>query len=151
MKLSEEQALVKAASQCSTAERCRAEISQLLMRWGVESEAQERILKRLVKENYIDEERYSRAFVNDKFHYNKWGRQKIQQLLIAKHISQETYQPALDDIDAEEYAAQLHALLIAKKTMLKAASDYERNVKLIRFALSRGYELDLIMKEVEKL
>jgi regulatory protein len=151
MKLSEEQALYRAASQCSTSERCRHDISQLLLRWGLEKESGERILKRLVDEKYIDEERYSRAFVNDKSRYEKWGRQKIQQALIAKHIPEEAYQSALDALDAEEYATRLHDILKAKAPTVKASSDYERNGKLIRFALGRGYELDLIMKALEKL
>lgn len=65
--VTEEEALKKVASYCSTAERCRSEISDKLQRWGIAYEAVARILTWLETENFIDEERYCRAYVNDKF------------------------------------------------------------------------------------
>ena len=74
-----------------------------MRRWELDETAQNRIVARLVKERYIDDERYARAFVKDKIRYNKWGRRKVQQALWLKHIDSEIQQRVLDEIDEKDY------------------------------------------------
>lgn len=140
--LSEKEALYKAAAYCSASEHCRSDVAEKLEKWGVETEAGKRIIEYLVKEKYIDEERYCRFFVNDKLRYNRWGRNKISQALRQKRISQETITSSLGHIDESEYRAILRELLDRKRKNTKAKSDYELNGKLIRFALGRGFEME---------
>ena len=70
-----------------------------MRRWGLDEAAQDKVVERLTKERYIDEERYARAFVKDKIRYNKWGRRKVEQALWMKHISDDIQQQVLDEID----------------------------------------------------
>ena len=77
--LTDEEALNRVASYCSTAEHCRAEINEKLQRWGIAYDTIARILDRLESEKFIDDERFCRAFVNDKFRFAKWGKMKIAQ------------------------------------------------------------------------
>ncbi len=83
--ITEQEALSKAAAYCSSAEHCTAEVVAKLDAWGIPAEGQARILARLVQEHYIDEARYARFYINDKFRFNKWGRNKIIQGLRAKN------------------------------------------------------------------
>ena len=115
-----------------------------MRRWGLDEAAQDKVVERLTKERYIDEERYARAFVKDKIRYNKWGRRKVQQALWMKHISDDIQQQVLDEIDEKEYLDVLRPLLKQKRKSIKAESDYELNQKLVRFALSRGFGFDII-------
>ena len=115
-----------------------------MRRWGVSDEAQARIMARLVDERYIDDERYARAFANDKVRFDKWGRRKVEQALWMKHISDDIMQRVLDEIDGQLYVDNLRQLLKSKDKSVKAASDYERRQKLVRFALGRGYGFDVI-------
>ena len=101
-------------------------------------------MARLVKERYVDDERYARAFVKDKVRYNKWGRRKVEQALWQKHIDEDISQQALDEVDDEEYLNVLRPLLKQKIKSIKAENDYERNQKLVRFALGRGFTFDII-------
>ena len=84
--LTDEEALNRVASYCSTAEHCRAEINEKLQRWGIAYETIARILDQLETEKFIDDERFCRAFVNDKFRFSKWGKMKIAQGLYMKKI-----------------------------------------------------------------
>ena len=84
--LTDEEALSRVASYCSTAEHCRAEINEKLQRWGIAYETIARILDQLETEKFIDDERFCRAFVNDKFRFSKWGKMKIAQGLYMKKI-----------------------------------------------------------------
>ncbi|MEG1659897.1 MAG: regulatory protein RecX [Bacteroides sp.] len=139
--ITEEEALQRVAAYCSVAEHCKAEISEKLMKWGIDYEAVDRILHRMIAEKYIDEDRYCRAFVNDKFRFSKWGKMKIGQGLYMKKISSDVVWRYLNEIDQEEYLSVLRELLIAKRKSIHAKDDYELNGKLVRFALSRGFEL----------
>lgn len=149
--LTESEALGKVAAYCSMAEHCASEVISKLESWNIPAEAIERILERLDKEKYMDEGRYCRCFVNDKLRFNKWGKVKIAQTLYQKQISQEAIRASLDAVDEDEYQRILLELLISKKKSVKAKSDYELNGKLIRFALGRGYGMDVIQRCLKQI
>ena len=142
--MTEQEAYLQLAALCAQAEHCQQEMRDKMRRWELDETVQNRIIARLVKERYIDDERYTRAFVKDKIRYNKWGRRKVQQALWLKHIDTEIQQRVLDEIDEKEYLDVLRPLLKQKRKSIKAANDYELNQKLVRFALGRGFGFDII-------
>ena len=142
--MTEQEAYLQLAALCAQAEHCQQEMRDKMRRWGLDETVQNRIVTRLVKERYVDDERYARAFVNDKIRYNKWGRRKVQQALWQKYIDADIQQRVLDEIDEIEYLDILRPLLKQKRKSIKAESDYELNQKLVRFALGRGFGFDII-------
>lgn len=146
--LTEQEAFNKAAAYCAGAEHCNAEIRKKMEAWGVAAELQEEIITRLNQEKYIDEQRFCRSFAHDKLRYNQWGRIKIAQALRQKEISTQLIRETLSEIDEEEYVQILKKTLQAKSKSVKAASDYERNGKLIRFAISHGFEMSYITRHL---
>lgn len=140
----EQEAYLSLAALCAQAEHCQWEMLEKMRRWELSDEAQARVMERLIKERYVDDERYARAFVKDKVRYNKWGRRKVEQALWQKHIGDSVRQQVLDEVDDDEYISILRPLLQQKRRSTKAASDYELNQKLIRFAVSRGFTMDII-------
>ena len=142
--MTEQEAYLQLAALCAQAEHCQQEMRDKMRRWELDETAQNRIIDRLIKERYVDDERYARAFVKDKIRYNKWGRRKVQQALWQKHIDADIQQQVLDEIDEKEYLDILRPLLKQKRKSIRVASDYELNQKLARFALSRGFTFDII-------
>lgn len=140
----ETDAYLTLAALCAQAEHCQYEMLEKMRRWEMPEEEQARVMQRLVSERYVDDERYARAFVKDKVRYNKWGRRKVEQALWQKHIDDDIRQRVLNEVDDEEYLNVLRPLLKQKRKSTKAASDYELNQKLVRFALSRGFTFDII-------
>ena len=140
----EQEAYQQLAALCAQSEHCEWEIREKLRRWEFDEKAQNHVLERLVKERFVDDERYARAFVKDKVRYNKWGRRKVEQALWLKHIREDIRQQALDEIDDSEYLQVLRPLFKQKRKSTKARDDYELNQKLMRFALGRGFTFDLI-------
>jgi regulatory protein len=120
-----------------------------MRRWELGEEAQTRIMEQLVKERYIDEMRYARAFVKDKVVYNKWGRRKVEQALWQKQIDDDIRQSVLEEVDDETYVSVLRSLLKQKRKSTKAGSEYEMNQKLVRFALGRGFTFDIIRQCID--
>ena len=142
--MTEQEAYLQLAALCAQAEHCQQEMRDKMRRWELDESVQNRIIDRLIKERYVDDERYARAFVKDKIRYNKWGRRKVQQALWQKRIDADIQQRVLDEIDEKEYLDVLRPLLKQKRQSIRAANDYELNQKLARFALSRGFTFDLI-------
>lgn len=142
--VTEKEALLQLSALCARGEHCQWEMLEKMRRWGLDDEAQARVMQRLVAGRYVDDERYARAFVLDKIRYNHWGRRKVEQGLFQKHISEDIRQQVLSEVSDEEYLSVLRPLLRQKRKSTKAASDYELNQKLLRFALGRGFTYDLI-------
>ena len=147
--MTEQEAYLQLAALCAQAEHCQQEMRDKMKRWEIDETVQNRIIARLVKERYIDDERYARAFVKDKIRYNKWGRRKVQQALWQKRIDDDIQRHVLDEIDEKEYLDVLRPLLKQKRKTIKAQSDYELNQKLMRFALSRGFTFDIIRQCID--
>ena len=139
-----EEAYIKLSALCASAEHCSGEMIEKMQRWEIPAKDQARIVEELIEKQFIDDERYCRAFVKDKIIYNKWGRRKIEQALYMKHIDKGIQQRVLDEIDPSEYVEILRQLLQQKAKSIKAANDYERTQKLMRFALQRGFTMDII-------
>ena len=146
-----EEARSKAEAYCSLAERCTDDVLRKLEQWGAPAEAHASIVESLKKERYLDEQRYAIAFVRDKYRFSQWGRVKISQALRMKHVVSEYIHTALEEIDEEEYTSVLTSLLQKKQRSVKAANDYERNGKIIRFALSHGYDMGEILRCMKQM
>jgi len=137
-------ALNKAMAQCSRREYCCEDIRNKLSSWGVNESDSDKIITTLIKENFINELRFASAFVKDKFKYNKWGKIKIGMHLRAKKIPSDIVKSALDDIDYENYINSLKGIISSHRRTVKAKNQYDLKAKLIRHALSKGFESSLV-------
>ena len=144
--MTETEGKTRAEAYCSSAEHCRSEVRSMLERHGAEKPDIESIINNLVKEGFIDESRYARAFVHDKVRFAKWGKVKIAQALWQKRIPQDITDAALESIDDDEYLAALKDVVKAKFRTVKGATEYERKMKTMRSVCSRGYEPALVRK-----
>lgn len=148
--VTEPEALLKLSTLCSQAEHSSGEMRDKMRRWLMPPDAIERVIERLVSERFVDDERFARFFVRDKVRFDRWGRRKIDQALYRKGIDAGTRQSALATVTDDEYAEVLAELLAAKRRTLKAASDYELNGKLIRFAIGRGFDMNVIRRCIDE-
>ncbi len=147
--VTEQGAYLQLAQLCARSEHCQHDMQEKMRRWGMSDEAQARVMQRLVGERYVDDERYARAFVRDKIRYNKWGRRKVEQALWMKRIDDDIRERVLGEVDDGEYLAVLRPLLKQKCRSTKAATDYELNQKLVKFALGRGFTFDIIRQCID--
>lgn len=142
--LSREKALAKLAALCARAEYCTGDMEDKMRRWGLSGDDIKENISYLVANKYVDNARYCQAFVNDKIAYNHWGRRKIEQALWMKHVPESVSAPILDAVPEEDYINVLKPLIASKSATVKAESDYERQMKLMKFALGRGFSIDEI-------
>lgn len=144
--LSIQEALHKVAAICSSREQCSWDISNKLIQWNIQEKDRETIIERLIEEKFLDDNRFCRGYVNDKFRFNKWGRIKIRYQLRQKQIKDDLIEKALAQIDESSYLSTLTNLLSEKRKQLKGETDFNKNGKLFRFAVSRGFEPEYILK-----
>ena len=139
---------LKASYYCSLSEHCIQKVREKLVQWEAPKELIQPIIDKLVEEDYINEERFARAFVKDKFRFNHWGRIKITTHLRALGISSENIATAMQEIGDEQYAKMLDEIVEKKRKTIKNGTDYEIRAKLLRHALSRGFEYDLVASKL---
>lgn len=147
--ITEAQALKRLGDLCAKTEHCSGEIMEKMYKMGLPEDAKTRIMEKLTKYSYVDDERFTNAYVYDKIRYNKWGRRKIEQALWAKRIDNKIANLVLDAVPDEEYLSVLRPLLKSKYPTIKAETDYERSVKLIKYALGKGFTFNLIKQCID--
>lgn len=138
----------KAASYSSISEHCISDVDQKLKAWDVDDQDRKKIIDQLVKDDFINEKRFAKVFVRDKFRLNKWGKIKITMALREKGVDKELINSALSQIDEGEYQELLSSLLKTKQKTIKYEFEYEKQGKLFRFAQSRGFENQVIERVI---
>lgn len=127
--------------QCSRREYCSSDVLKKAEKaLGGDRDQAVKILNTLVEERYVDDLRYAEAFARDKSAISGWGEVKIRYMLSAKGIDRDTITRALEGIDAAKADYRLNKLLENKYRSLK--DDPQCRMKLLRFALGRGYSYD---------
>lgn len=138
------EALRKAALFCAYQERTQQEVRDRLKEWGVWGDDAEEVIAELIGQNYLNEERFAKAFAGGKFRVKSWGRRKIKQQLQQRGITGYNLDQALKEIAPDDYRATLTDLLDKKRRTLRDENPLIVKQKLVRYAMSKGYEPDLI-------
>ncbi len=136
----------KARNFCDYQERCIYDVKNKLQTWKASDTTIERIINRLEKEDYINEERFAVTFAVGKLRNNKWGRTKIFYALSQKHIPEIYIQMGLNEIDEEEYLNTLKSVLNSKK--INESDDFKRKAKLVKYAQQKGFQPSLVWKVI---
>ena len=140
---------VRAARLCSGSEHCSSQIREKLLSWDATAEDAEDIIAHLIKEKYIDDTRFARAYCHDKFCYSHWGRVKIRQMLRRLHLTDAEIAEGLETIPEEDYQQTIADAVRQKDRTLRDTDTYQRKGKLVRHLLSRGFEMELAIDAVD--
>lgn len=145
------QALARIQKICSAQEKCSFDVRRKLFDWGFENMAIEKIINSLIEDKFVDDNRFAKSFVREKFRFNNWGRIKIAYALKQKRIPESTINLALEEIEEEQYLHVLETELIKKKKSIKTKNQFDLKGKLLRFGQSKGFEIEYILRVIENL
>lgn len=138
------------SAQCARREYCVSDIRRkALERLEFDAAAADAVVASLVADGYVDDRRYAAAFARDKSALSGWGPVKIRSALLARGVDRAVVLEALEEIDPERAASRLEKVLETKWRSLR--DDPQGRLKLIRFALSRGYDYEPVRPLVERL
>ncbi len=137
------EAKVKAGNYCAYQERTQQEVRDKLYSLGLYQDEVEEVLTELITENFVNEERYAKAFAGGKFRVNQWGRKKIEYALKQKKISAYCIDRGLKEISNDDYEAVINRL-IEKRIHLEGEIDFIIKSKIARYIIGRGFESDIV-------
>lgn len=149
--LTPQQAKQKIERYCVYQERSHQEVRNKLYGFGLYRADVEEILSTLITDGFLNEERFSKAFTGGKFRMKKWGRIKIIHALEGKGVSANCIRMGLKEIDEDDYLATLRALLKEKMRSLDPGNIYVLRDRLSKFAILKGYEPDVVWREIHSL
>ena len=146
-----EQALNALMRLCSKAEKSSGDALRLMYRWGVPIAERQGVLDKLVEMRFIYDARYAEAYTREKSQLAGWGARKIAQNLYQKGVSKDIVAKTLAMLESDDQRAMLEKRLQRKLPTIKATTDYERRGKLLRYALSLGYDYDMVISVIDTL
>ena len=146
-----EQALQQLMERCAKAELCILDAQRLMQRWQIPIEERQSVIDTLIKDRFIDEERYAQAFVRDKLNFSRWGARKISEALYLKRIPAGIIKQAMEQVQEVRMSDRLETDLRRKNNSLKDEDPYKRKEKLLRFGVSRGYDYKTVMETIERV
>lgn len=136
---------------CVYQDRCHKEVEQKMFDYNLIPEAKEMILLSLIKDNFLNEERFSKSFARGKFRIKNWGKQRIVRELKMKDISAYNIKTALKEIDESEYISTIYRITENRNDVISESNIYKRKQKLIGFLMRKGFENELIFKVVNEV
>lgn len=140
----------KAESYCAYQERAQQEVRNKLYEWGLHQEAVENIIVQLIEENFLNEERFAKAYTLGKFRMKGWGKIKIKQHLKLKKVSEPLIRLALREIDLDEYDQKLTETIAKKVNKSLRELSFAEKSKLAAYLQSKGFETELIFEKIKQ-
>ncbi len=129
---------------CLYRERCTTEVKQKMYALKLTEEEEQKFIKQLKEEKFLDDERFIKAYINTKIYVKKWGKKKIQAELSMKKLDKAFIQKTFLEVDDEVYIQNLHHLAERKWATLYKKQDRDKQASLFRYMVGKGYESDLI-------
>jgi regulatory protein len=149
--LSKEEALQKLRQYCAYQERSHSEVQQKLWDLGVRRADHDTVISALIEDDYLNEERFAKAFAGGKFRMKDWGRKKILYALKEKRVSEYSIRQAMKEIPEDDYQRTLEKLAEKKWNELKGEQHLIRQKKTQDYLLQKGYEFQLVLAAVKAL
>lgn len=141
----------KLVNYCVYQDRCHKEVEEKMKEFLLIPEAKDEIFLYLLKENFLNEERFTRSYIRGKFYIKHWGRNKIKINLRQKGVSDKLISNCMDEIDDNDYEKEIDKIYCYYYARQKGLKDYQKKSKTIRYLLSRGYEYDDILKAIDNM
>ncbi|REE17035.1 regulatory protein [Winogradskyella pacifica] len=133
---------------CAYQERCHKEVRQKLRDMRMIPEAIDVIMVHLIQDNYLNEERFAKAFVSGKFRIKKWGKNRLLRELKFRDISKYSIDSALKEIDLDDYYKTLDDLVQKRIAQVKEPNVYKKKKKVADYLLYRGWESALVYERL---
>ncbi|MEF9985962.1 MAG: regulatory protein RecX [Bacteroidales bacterium] len=150
--MTKEQALLRLQAQCSRSEYCTGQIYEKLTRWAAKgifcSEDNEWVINLLIADKFVDDYRFACAYTRDKFKISGWGKRKIEYQLRRLRVPTTIINMAVQEncINSTKTNDMLLKLVERKWNSLKKEElPAQKKIKVLRFAIGRGFEYDEIM------
>lgn len=139
----------KLVNYCVYQDRCHKEVEEKMRDFVLIEEAKEEILLYLLRENYLNEERFTRSFIRGKFYQKSWGKTKLRLELLSRGIPEKLILKSMDEIDESDYENTILRTYEKYYEKQNSKNEFERKAKTIRYLLSRGFEYEEVRRLID--
>jgi regulatory protein len=140
---------LKLVNYCVYQDRCHAEVEQKMKEFLLIDEAKEEIMLYLLRENYLNEERFTRSYIRGKFYIKHWGKNKIKMNLKQKQIPEKLIIKCFDEIDESDYQQAIKKMFDMYYEKQHGIKAYQKKSKTIQYLMSKGFEYEAIINVME--
>ena len=144
-------AIEKLRQFCAYQERSHQETKYKCLELGLRGSEVDEAIAGLIADNFLNEERFAKAFAGGKFRIKQWGRKKIMIALKQRQVSAYCIKKGMEEIDEDDYAAVLRKVAEKKYQSLRGETALKRRYKTTQYLLQRGFELELISDVLEQI
>ena len=140
----------KIQSYCLYQERCVKEVKNKLFSMKVNSKSANDIIEYLIDNDFLNEERYTKMFIQGKLRIKKWGRIKLKYELRLKGVDIKIINENINQINEEDYVKYFNEFSTNKFKLLKGSRDQKKR-SYINYFTYRGWENDLIYQKLKDI
>lgn len=138
----------KLVNYCIYQDRCHKDVEEKMKQFMLIPEAKDEIILFLLKENYLNEERFARSYTRGKFYIKNWGKNKIRTHLLQKGINEKLINTSFEEITNEDYIKTIKGYINKLLPTYRGLQEYQKKQKVIKFLITKGYEYDIILQEL---
>ena len=149
--LTVDEAVIQLERFCAYQERYVKELRQKLQEFQIPDEDGEVILKYLQEENFVNDARYTDAYVRGKIRSNNWGKHKIKLELKAKDIDERVIDAAMRDFPKGEYQKIINNLVLKKQQEFQKNPPMVQRHKITTYLLRAGWEQNMAIDAINRL
>ena len=140
----------KIQSYCLYQDRCINEVKNKLFSLKVNDDLGQKIINHLIDNDYLNEERFVKLFIQGKLRIKKWGKIKLKYELKIRGINNNTIDTHIKNISEDEYISYFDEFSSAKIKFLKGTLDKKKR-SFINYFTYRGWENQLIYQKLKDI
>jgi len=142
--------LEKIQSYCLYQDRCLQEVKNKLLSLKVNVNSAENIIKSLKENDYLNEDRYVKLFIQGKLRIKKWGKIKLKNELRIRSIDKNIIEKYINGISETDYLSYFNDFSRTKIERLKGTQDQKKR-SFINYFTYRGWENTLIYEKLKDI
>lgn len=123
------------------------EMRSYLERKNIDNILIDQVINTLIKEGYLNDFNFAKAYCNDQIIISTKGPDKIRKELVEFGISNDIINDVIDEIDDDIIKEKL-SNLIKKQIKIRKGSAKALKIKLVNYFKNLGYSSELILKEL---
>ena len=152
IKLSKDEKLIleKMRSYCMYQERCIQEVKKKLTRLQVVPKTKSKIINHLIDDDYLNEVRFTKSFIQGKLRIKKWGRIKLNYELKIRGVKKFIIDEEINKISKEDYYDYFNEFSNNKIKTLKGSKEQKKR-SFINYFKYRGWENNLIYEKLDEI
>lgn len=152
IKLSKDEKVIleKMRSYCMYQDRCIQEVKKKLTRLQVDPKTKSKIINHLIDDDYLNEARFTKSFIQGKLRIKKWGRIKLNYELKKRGVTKFIIDQEINKISKEDYCQYFNEFSNNKIKTLKGSKEQKKR-SFVNFFTYRGWEINLIYEKLYEI